>query len=107
MLINSTCYVPQNRTSYEALEKDKNYIENDNHTLISLKTSIQANKLPAVPCPDATPIWNGKGCVGCKTGEFYFLSNFSCYKPQIYSDPAALKALKNVVERNNATIANI
>lgn len=75
--------------------------------MANLKASIQADVNPTVPCPDATPIWNNVSCGGCKPEEFYFLSNYSCYKAHTYSNTVALKALKNVVERNNATLANI
>jgi hypothetical protein len=42
LLSNFTCYKPKNVTNVDALKQAKTYVENENHTLAQLNSSIAA-----------------------------------------------------------------
>lgn len=107
LLENSTCYDPKNATNIDYLAKSKLYVENDNHTLAQLKDSMSKNPYPTKPCPEAVPIWNGNQCVGCKQGEYYLLSNFSCFVPKQHTNVKVLETEKNYIEDATHTLKAI
>ncbi len=63
--------------------------------------------MPTKPCPEATPIWNEKQCVGCKQGEYYLLSNFSCFVPRQHTNVKVLEAEKRFIEDSAHTLKSI
>lgn len=83
MLSSLTCYKPKNVTNVDALKQAKTYVENENHTLAQLNSSIAAEKLPTQPCPVDKPVFGSSStCFGCAKDELVLLSNLTCYKPK-------------------------
>ena len=94
-----TIYTPKKVANVEALKKNQSYVEDDNHTLAKLNSSIAAEKLPTEKCPEDKPVFGGenKTCFTCPKGEYILLSNFTCYTPKLVTNVDALKTAKNYV----------
>jgi hypothetical protein len=107
LLSDLTCYKAKNVTNTAYLEIAKNYIENDNHTLAQIKTAIAAEKLPTHICPDSLPVVKEQKCVACPNGQYYLLSNLSCYQPQYVTNVEAVKKSNSYVEDSNHTLAQL
>lgn len=107
LLSNNTCYTPQFVSNVQVLTKSKNVVEIGNATVLSLSASINSSKLPVVSCPSLTPFFNGTGCVACAPGNFFLLSNSSCYTPGHVTNITELKRLKNYIQVGNVTLASI
>jgi hypothetical protein len=109
LLSSLTCYKPKSVTNVDALKQAKTYVENENHTLAQLNSSIAAEKLPTQPCPADKPVFGGqnKTCFACPSGEFLLLSNFTCYKPKNRTNVEYLSKSLIYIEVGNSTIASL
>ena len=74
-----------------------NVIESDNVTLASLSKSANESGVPTKACNKSAPMYNGKECILCENGTYYYLKNLSCYEPQFAPNYDALRKQKNVI----------
>ena len=92
-------------SNVQALKALKNVKQTGNATLANIEKQIKATGLPAAPCNETEPLYNGTGCVYCDEYSLYDLEKLACIPPQLYTNTAALKKDK-FIELDNYTLAN-
>ena len=106
MFSNNTCYVPHfYATNVAYLAKARNYLIVGNYTIANLTANISLNPYPTLPCPPATPFFNGTACFACPNGTWYILKNGSCHSPIFVSNISALNATNHIMTYHNTTLA--
>jgi len=102
---NMSCYVPRFfSTNVGYLNHTGHYIIVGNYTLANLTANISLNSYPTLPCPPATPFYNGTACFACPSGTWYVLKNGSCHTPPLVSNVSALNATNHIMTYNNSTL---
>lgn len=105
---NMTCYKPRFfSTNVAYLASSGKYVVVNNYTLANLTANISHNLYPTIPCPAATPFFNGTACFACPNGTWYVLLNGSCHKPVLASNITALNATNHIMPYNNYTLAKL
>ena len=101
------CYTPKKSANTESLQKNGNYIEDENATLADLKESIESDPYPTTPCPEAAPVLVDGQCHGCPQGDYYVLTNYTCYTPEKRTNTAFLRKARLAIEVDNFTLNNV
>jgi|JI10StandDraft_1071094.scaffolds.fasta_scaffold549420_3 hypothetical protein len=55
--------------------------------------------MPTASCPNDKPLFNGKECISCPKGEYYYLKTLNCVKEKMVSNVDGLKSTGKVIER--------
>ena len=96
-LNNDTCYVPQFASNTTALNATNRYVNLGSYTLLNLANAISSSPYPSIPCPSASPFYNGSQCINCPNGSYYDLRNNYCIVSRFASNVTALNATGKVI----------
>ena len=106
MLKTNECVSGVLSSNVKALKELDNVKETGNYTIANIEKQIKATGVPAAPCNESEPLYDGSSCLGCDEDMLYDLEKLTCIQPQLYTNTAALKKGK-FIELDNSTLANI